>query len=81
MLIILIGLNGDARQGGVALDVVGLTKHAVTRRKTIVEQMVQIDLATGGREGVEVHIVNMDVAVAVCFGMFGIKDVHFVKLF
>ena len=38
MLVVLVGLDGNARQGGIAVDIVGLTQHAVTRGESAVEQ-------------------------------------------
>ena len=51
----------------------------MTGGEAVVEQLDQIDLAAGGRQGQEVHIVNVDVAVAVRFRMLGLHHEHHVE--
>ena len=68
---VLVGLDGDASQGRVAGNGVGLPQIAVTSGKAVVEQLDQIDLAAGFRQGVEVFIVNVNIP----FGM-GLCDVR-----
>ena len=80
VLIVLVGLNGNAGQRGVAVDVVGLAQHAVTGGEAVVEQIQQVNLAAGGGEGVEVQIVDVDVALAVRLGEAGIQHIHIVEL-
>ena len=50
VLVVLVGLDGDARQSCIGADVVRLAQEAVTGRKTVAEQLEQIDLAAGGGE-------------------------------
>ena len=69
MLIVLVRLDGDAGQRGVAGDVVGLAQHAVTGGEAALEELPQLNLAAGGGQGVEVHVVNVDIALAVCLGV------------
>ena len=80
MLVILIGLNGDAGQRGIAVNVIGLAQHAVAGGETVVEQVQKIDLATGGGEGIEIQIMNMNVALTVRLGKAGIQHIHLVEL-
>ena len=80
MLVVLVGLDGNARQGGIAVDIVGLTQHAVTRGESAVEQFQQVDLAAGGGQGVKVQVMNMDIAIAVRLCMPGIEHIHLIEL-
>ena len=80
MLIVLVGLDRDARQSRIGADVVRLTQEAVTGRKAVAEQLQQIDLAAGGGQREKIQIVNVDVAVAVRRCMRRVKDEHLVEL-
>ena len=80
MLIVLIGLDGDAGQSGIAGDVVGLPQEAVAGGIPALKQLVQIDLAAGGGEGKEIHVVYMDISVAMGFGIGGIQHEHLIEL-
>ena len=48
VLIVLVGLNGDGSQCGIAGDALGLSQIAVTGGKATVEQPENINLAAGG---------------------------------
>ena len=80
MLIVLVRLDGDAGKRGVAGDVVGLAQHAVTGGEAALEELPQLNLAAGGGQGVEVHVVNVDIALAVCLGVARVDDAHLVEL-
>ena len=80
VLIVLVGLDRDARQSRIGADVVRLTQEVVTGRKAVAEQLQQIDLAAGGGQREKIQIVNVDVAVAVRRCMRRVKDEHLVKL-
>ena len=80
VLIVLVGLNGDAGQRGIAVDIVGLPQHAVTGGEAAVEQIQQVDLAAGGGQGVEVQVVDMDIPVMMGSRKTGIQHVHFIEL-
>ena len=56
VLVVLVGLDGDGRQGGVALDALGLPEIAVAGGKAPMEQLQNVDLAAGGGQGVEVDV-------------------------
>ena len=75
VLVVLVGLDRDARQSRIALDVVGLAQEAVTGREAALEQLEQIDLAARRRQRVEVEVVDVDVALAVRLALFGREDV------
>ena len=60
---VLVGLNGDAAQGRVGADVVGFPQAAVSGGKAALEELQKIDLAAGLGEHVEIHVVDMNVAV------------------
>ena len=80
VLIVLVGLNGNARQRGIAIDVVGFAQHAVPGGKAVVEQLQQVDLAAGSGEGIEVQIMDVDVPILMCLGVAGIEHVHIIEL-
>ena len=44
------------------------------------EQIQQVDLAAGGRQGIEVQIVDMDIPVMMGSRKTGVQHVHFVEL-
>ena len=80
VLVVLVGLDGDAGERRVAGDVVGLAQHAVARGEAALEELAQLDLAARGGERVEVHVVDVDVALAVGARELRIDDAHLVEL-
>ncbi len=78
MLVVLVGLDGDGCQSGVALDGLGLPQVAVTGGEAPVEQLENVDLAAGGGQTVEVKVVDVDVALPVGLGVLRAQQVHFV---
>ena len=73
-------VQAAAGQRRVAGDVVGLAQHAVARGEAALEQLLQLDLAARGGEGVEVHVVDVDVALTMCSRELRIDDAHLVEL-
>ncbi len=80
MLVVLVGLNGDTGQRAVGNDVVWLAQKAVAVGKPAAEQLFQIDLAAGRRQGVKIEVVNVNVAFAVRARLLGGQDVFFVEV-
>ena len=80
MLVVLVGLNGNAAQRGVAGDVLGLAQVAVAGGEAVPEQGGQLNLAAGGGEGVEIHVVDVNVALPVRLGKAGVQHIHVVEL-
>ena len=80
MLIVLVGLDRDARQSRIGADVVRLTQEAVTGRKAVAEQLQQIDLAAGGGERQKIQVVDVNITVAVRRCVSRVEDEHFVEL-
>ena len=81
MLVVLVGLDGDAGQGGVGVDVVGLPQGAVAGGEAPVEEADQVDLgAGGGAHGGEVHVVDVDIPLLVGPGVLGLHHPHHVEL-
>ena len=78
VLVVLVGLDGDARQRRVGADVVGLAQEAVAGGEAAVEELHEIDLAARHRERVEVEVVDVDVALAVRLGLLGAEEELFV---
>ena len=80
VLIVLVALDGNAGQRGIAADVLRLAQHAVAGRKTALEQLRQVDLGAGRRQRQEVEVVDVDVALAVRARVLRVEHVHVVKL-
>ena len=78
VLVVLVGLDGDGGQGGVAHDGLGLPQEAVARGEAVLEQADDVDLGAGGGKGVEVEIVDVDVALPVGLGVLGPQEVGLV---
>ena len=80
VLVVLVGLDGDAGQRRIAGDVVRLPQEAMAGGKAAFKQPVQVDLAAGGGQGEEIQVVDVDIPVAVGLGVFGVEHKHFVEL-
>ena len=80
VLVVLVRLDGDAGKRGVAGDIVGLAQHAVTGGEAALEELPQLNLAAGGGQRVEVHVVNVDITLAVRLGKTRVDDAHLVEL-
>ena len=80
VLVVLVGLDGDAAQCGVGGDVVGLPQGAVAGGEPSGKELLDVDLTAGGGEGEEIQVVDMDVPLPVSPGVLGIEDEHIVKL-
>ena len=62
---VLVGLDGDAGQCGIALDGLRLAQVAMPGGKPVAKQPDKIYLATGLREHVEILVMDVDVAIDV----------------
>ena len=80
MLVVLVGLDGNAGQGRIAGDVHGLPQGAVAGAEPVPEQGGQLNLAAGGGEGIEVLVMDVDVALRVGMGKAGVQHIHVVEL-
>ena len=78
---ILVGLDGDTAQSGIALDAGRFPQIAVTGGETVFEQLQQIDLAAGLGEHIEVLVVDVNIAVDVCGGHIPGQDIVVHKIF
>ncbi len=79
VLVILIGLNGNAGKGCIALDVLRFPEMSVAGGKPMAEQLPDVNLAAGCGQGQKVHVVNVDVAVIVRFGMLRLQYIQTVE--
>ena len=79
MLVVLVGLNGDAGQRGIADDVVRFAQIAVAGGKAAAEEVDQIDLTAGRGQRQKVHVVDVDVAAVVRAGVLGFEDEQLVE--
>ena len=72
VLLILIGLENDRCESGVALDALRSADTPILCVETPFVEILQIVLYTSsGLGGVVVEVVNMDIPTPVCFGKFG----------
>ena len=78
MLIVLVGLNGDGGQCGIAGNALGLPQIAMAGGKASVEQPDDINLTAGGGQRIEVEIVDMDIALPIGLGVLGTKEIDLV---
>ena len=80
MLVVLVGLDRDARQGCVGVDRTRGAQVSVPGGETGAEQLAEVDLAAGGRQGEEVEVVDVDVTVPVGGGMGRVEHREQVEL-
>ena len=80
VLIVLVCLNRNARQRRVGRDVLRLTQIAVPRGEAALEQALQFNLTARRRQRVEVHVMNVDIAIHVRLTKSRIHDVLLVIL-
>ena len=80
VLVVLVGLNGNAGERRIALNVVRLAQKAVACTETAVKQLFNIDLTAGGCQRQKIEVMDVDVAVKMRFGVDGIKHKHVVEL-
>ena len=50
MLVVLIALNGNRRKSRIAADVLGFAQMSMTRVEAILEQLDEVNLATGASD-------------------------------
>ena len=80
VLVILVTLYGNGGKSRVAADILGFAQVAMTGVETALEQFLQVDLAAGHGEGVEVQIVDVDIALGVCAAVLGLEHHHGVEM-
>ena len=78
MLVVLIGLDGNRGQSGIAGNRLGFTQIPVPGGKAVVEQAEDINLRAGGRHMIKVEVMNIDIAFAEGFRMLRPKQIHFI---
>ena len=71
MLVVLVGLDGDAGKGAGRLDAAGFAQVAVAGVEAVGEQLLDVNLAAGRGQGQEVEVVDVDVAFFVGAGELG----------
>ena len=81
MLIILIALNGDRGQCGIAGDALRLAQMSVPCGESAFKQLVQRDLAARQRAHVhEVHVMDVNISVIMQLGKFRRHQVGLAEL-
>ena len=79
VLVVLIGLDSDAGKSSIACNVVRSSQVTVTCGKALCEQLSKVDLCTGRSKGIEIHIVNVDIALCVRLSVHRIKHIHLIE--
>ena len=80
VLVVLVGLNRNAGERRIACDVVRLAQEAVSGGESALKQLEQVNLRAGGGQGVEVKVVDVDIALAVRLGDARLEQEHLVEL-
>ena len=81
MLIVLIGLEGNAGERGGAADAGRLAQRAVARSKSVLEEFMKVDLTAGRCQRQEIHVMDVDVAVVMGLGLLRAQDEDLVEVF
>ena len=79
VLVVLVGLDCNACQCRVAFNIIRFPKMTVTRTESAFQQFQQVDLTAGHGQGIEVHIVDMNVAFFMCLHVLRIDDIHLIE--
>ena len=74
MLVILIALNCNLGQCRVTGNRLRFTDSAVRAFKAVFEELFQVDLTAGSGQRQKVHIMDVDIAVNMCFRVGSGKD-------
>ena len=61
VLVVLIGLDGDAGKRRITGDIIRLPQKAVAGRETAFKQLFNIDLAAGSRQGEKIQVMDVDI--------------------
>ena len=80
VLVVLVRLNSDSGQSGVATDILRFTQMTVTGIEAILEKLLEVDLAAGHGKGIEIQIVDMDIAFHVGTAVLGLEHHHRVEV-
>ena len=80
VLVVLVGLEGDAGQRAVALNALRLAQETMAGIEPALEKFLDVDLAAGSSEGEKIQIVDMNISVLMRLAVLGLQHVHFVKL-
>ena len=80
MLIVLVGLDGDAGKCGVARNIVRLAQVAVPGGEAALEQLDDVDLAASGGQRQKIEIVDVDITLMVRLGVLRIEHKQLVEL-
>ena len=75
VLVVLVGLDGNAGQRRIALYVLRLAQIAVAGIEAVGEQPVDIDLAAGRRQRVKVKVVYVNPALLIGARLFGREQI------
>ena len=80
VLVVLVTLYGNRREGRIAADVLRFTEMAVPRIEAVLEELLQVDLAARHGKGIEIQIVDVDIAFHVGAAMLGLEHHHRVEV-
>ena len=80
VLVVLVGLQRNAGQRRIALNVVGLAQKAVAGGKAARKQLDDVDLGTGRGQRVKIKIVDVDISLTMRSCLLRLQNEFFVKL-
>ena len=80
VLIVLVALDGNAGKRRIAGDIVRLAQDAVASGEAALEKLAQLNLAARGGQRIEVHIMDVNVSLAVSLCKLRVDDAHLVEL-
>ena len=80
VLVVLVTLNSDSGQGGVAADILRFAQVTVTRVEAVLEQLNEVNLAAGHRKRIEVKVMDVNVTIHVGAAVFRLEHHHRVEV-
>ena len=81
MLVVLIGLNGDAGQSSIRSNVVGLSQCAMPCGEAPIKELNQVNLGTGGgpHRG-KIHVMDVNISIYMSLCMLWFYHKHLIEL-
>ena len=79
VLVVLVGLNRNTSQSGIAGNIVWFSQEAMSSRKAMLKQLNQVNLAAGCCQRQEIQVMNVNVAVPVSLSVFRLQNSHLIE--
>ena len=80
MLVVLVRLNRNSGESRITADILRFAQMTMTRIEAILEQLNKVNLAASHREGIEVQIMDVNVAIHVSTAVFRLEHHHRVEM-